>query len=227
MSGIIAIVGGTGAEGMGLALRWARAGENIVIGSRDAGRARQSAAKIRERAGVGAQIEGAENPDAVKSAEVVVLTIPFASQASTLKALKEHIRSGTIVIDTTVALAAGVGGAATRTLGVWQGSSAEQATEILGKEIPVAAAFHHLSAETLNGDARVECDAIICSNHEAARACAARLAETIPGVRAINGGRLENSRTLEQMTALLIAINRSYKAHAAGYRVTGVPISSS
>ncbi|HET9401965.1 MAG TPA: NADPH-dependent F420 reductase [Candidatus Acidoferrales bacterium] len=222
MSGTIAIVGGTGAEGMGLALRWARAGIAIVIGSRDAERARQAAARIRQRAGSPASIEGATNSDAARAADIVVLTIPFVSQAATVRDLKQHLRPGTIVVDTTVALAAGVGGSATRTLGVWQGSSAEQAAEILGKDFPVVAAFHHLPAGVLDGDGPVDCDVIICTNHEAARARVSELAEKIPGVRAINGGRLENSRTLEQMTALLIAINRNHKVHGAGYRVTGV-----
>ena len=221
MSGTIAIVGGTGAEGMGLALRWTRAGEKIVIGSRDHERARQAAGKIRERAG-SSSIEGATNADAARSADIVVLTIPFVSQAATLRDLKQHLRPGTIVVDTTVALAAGVGGSATRTLGLWQGSSAEQAAEILGKEFPLIAAFHHLPAGVLDGDGPVDCDVIICTNHEAARARVVELAEKIPGVRAIHGGRLENSRTLEQMTALLISINRNHKVHGAGYRVTGV-----
>src|SRR5689334_18025658 len=103
MSGTIAIVGGTGAEGMGLALRWTRAGEKIVIGSRDHERARQAAGKIRERAG-SSSIEGATNADAARSADIVVLTIPFVSQAATLRDLKQHLRPGTIVVDTTVAL---------------------------------------------------------------------------------------------------------------------------
>lgn len=222
MSGMIAIIGGTGAEGMGLTLRWARTGEKIVIGSRDAERAQQAARKIRERAGTSASVEGATNADAARSADIVVLTIPFVSQAATLRDLKQRLRPGTIVVDTTVALAAGVGGAATRTLGVWQGSSAEQAADILGKEFPVVAAFHHLPAAALDSDGSVDCDVMICTNHEAARARVSELAEKIPGVRSINAGRLENSRTLEQMTALLIAINRNYKVHGAGYRVTGV-----
>jgi len=226
MSGTIAIIGGTGAEGTGLALRWARTGERIVIGSRDAERAKMAAAKIRERAGIASkeQLTGAENADAAASADIVVVTVPFLSQATTLKSIKERLKPGTVLIDATVPLAAGIGGAATRTLGVWQGSAAEQAAEIVGKEILVASTFHHLSAEKLDADAPVDCDAIICSNHEAARAKAAELAEKIPGVRAINGGRLENARTLEQMTALLIAINVRYKVHDAGFRVTGLPI---
>jgi 8-hydroxy-5-deazaflavin:NADPH oxidoreductase len=226
MSGVIAIIGGSGAEGTGLALRWARAGERIVIGSRDAERAKAAAAAIRERAGVSAsdQVIGAENADAAANAEIVVVTVPFTSQAITLKSIKERLRPGTVLVDTTVPLAAGIGGSPTRTLGVWQGSAAEQAAEIVGKEILVASTFHHLSAEKLDADAPMDCDAIICSNHETARARAAELAEKIPGVRAINGGRLENARTLELMTALLIAINVRYKVHDAGFRVTGLPM---
>src|SRR5580765_5156881 len=218
----IAILGGTGAEGSGLAYRWAKAGEQVLIGSRDGARAEETAKQLRERIGGAAQIEGMDNASAAAACDVAVMTVPFSGAAALLKQLKSVWKPGTIVIDTTVPLAATVGGAATRTLGVWQGSAAEQAAEIVGKEILVASTFHHLSAEKLDADASVDCDAIICSNHEAARAKAAELAEKIPGVRAINGGRLENARTLEQMTALLIAINVRYKVHDAGFRVTGL-----
>jgi NADPH-dependent F420 reductase len=223
MNYTIGIVGGTGPEGSGLALRWARAGEKILLGSRDAERAREVAAQL-AKAGAGSQIVGMENAEAVAGADVVVLTIPFAVQAAILKKLKPSFKAGTIVIDATVPLAASVGGSPTKTLGVWQGSAAQQAAELLPKDVVLAAAFHHVSAERLGGEAPVDCDVLVCSDDERARTVAAELAEKIPGCRAINAGRLENARTLEQMTALFIAINMRYKVHACGVRMTGLPI---
>src|SRR6201993_1340223 len=153
---MIAIVGGTGPEGSGLALRWARAGESVVIGSRDGERARAAAAQIAEKTGALGSVEGVENAIAVKMCDTVVLTVPFAGQADLLKQLKPSFRQGTVLIDATVPLAAAVGGRATRILGFGQGSAAEQAAEIVGKNVAVAAAFHSLSATVLEGDHDVD-----------------------------------------------------------------------
>jgi NADPH-dependent F420 reductase len=226
MDRTIAVIGGTGPEGMGLALRWARAGENVVIGSRDPQRAREVAAQLASRAGENARIQGMENAEAVAVAEIIVLTVPFSGQASLLKKLKASFRPGSILIDTTVPLAASVGGSPAKTLGVWQGSAAQQAAELAPKEVAVAAAFHNISAELLNGEGSVDCDAIICTDDERARAAASELAEKIPGVRAINGGRLENARIVESITALFITINQKYKVHTVGLRLTGLPLSA-
>ena len=224
MSHTIAIVGGTGPEGMGLGLRWARAGENILIGSRDPQRARESAAQIASRAGQDSRIQGFENAEAVAAAGVVVLTVPFAGHAPLLKKLKPAFRPGTVLIDATVPLAATIGGLPSRTLGVWQGSAAQQAAELVPKEVAVAAAFQNVSASLLEGENRVDCDIIICADDERARDLASELSEKIPGVRSINGGRLENARIVEQITALLLTINQRYKVHTAGLRLTGLPI---
>ena len=218
----IAILGGTGPAGMGLALRWARAGETILLGSRDAKRAEESAAKIKEKAGRGANVSGMENSEACAAADLLVLTVPFEGQAALLKQLKPAIRPRSILIDATVALAAAVGGRASRTLGVWQGSAAQQAAELVPKGVSVAAAFHNLSAELLNGDEALDCDIIVCSDDVNAGQLARALAAKIPGVRAIDGGKLENARTLEQITALLIGLNIRHKGHA-GIRITGLP----
>ena len=219
----IGILGGTGPEGNGLAYRWARAGEEIVIGSRDAQRAAETAAQIRARIGGGAKIEGADNAAAAAQCDVVVMTVPFAGHASLLKQLKSSWRPGTVVIDTTVPLAATVGGAATRMLGVWQGSAAEQAKELLPAGVSVAAAFQNLGAELLSKDEDVDCDILVCSDDERAKQIASELAEQIPEARAINGGKLENARIVESLTALLIGINQRYKVHGAGIRLTGLP----
>ncbi|MGA9510434.1 MAG: NADPH-dependent F420 reductase [Candidatus Sulfotelmatobacter sp.] len=218
----IAILGGTGPAGMGFALRWARAEERIIIGSRDGQRAQQAADKIRKRIGNSAQISGMENSVACASANILVLTVPFEGQAALLKQLKPSIRSATILIDATVALASSVGGRASRTLGVWQGSAAQQAAELVPKGVSVAAAFHNLSAELLNGDQDLDCDVIVCSDDANAGQITRTLAAKLPGVRAIDGGKLENARILEQITALLIGLNIRHKGHG-GIRITGLP----
>jgi len=218
----IAILGGTGPAGMGVALRWARAGETIIIGSRDAQRAQGAADNIKKRAGDQARVSGMENSAACATADLLVLTVPFEGQAGLLKHLKPAIRPGSILIDATVALAASVGGRASRTLGVWQGSSAQQAAELVPKGVSVVAAFHNLSAELLNGDGDLDCDVIVCSDDANAAQLARALAAKIPGVRAIDGGKIENARILEQITALLIGLNIRHKGHA-GIRITGLP----
>lgn len=218
----IGVLGGTGPAGMGLALRWARAGEVVIIGSRDAARAQQAANQIRQKVGEQSRISGMENSAACAAADILVLTVPFEGQATLLKQLKPAIRTGSILIDATVALAAGVGGRASRTLGVWQGSSAQQAAELVPKEVIVAAAFHNLSADLLNGDEALDCDVIVCSDDANALQLTRALAAKLPGVRALDGGKLENARILEQITALLIGLNIRHKGHG-GIRITGLP----
>jgi 8-hydroxy-5-deazaflavin:NADPH oxidoreductase len=220
----IAILGGTGAEGSGLANRWARAGEHVLIGSRDAARAADTAKKLRERIGGSAQIEGMDNPSAAAACDVAVLTVPFSGAAALLKQLKGVWKPGTIVIDTTVPLASTMGGAATRTLGVWQGSAAEQTKELLPAGVSLAAALQNLGAELLAGDGPVECDVLVCSDDEKAKQVASELVGKIPGARALNGGKLENARIVESLTALLIGLNMRYKVHGAGIRFTGLPL---
>jgi len=224
MSRTIAIIGGTGPAGTGLALRWARAGETVIIGSRDAIRAQQTAETIRKRAGANAQVSGLENSAACAASDLLVLTVPFAGQAALLKQLKAAIRPGSILIDATVPLAASVGGRASRTLGVWQGSAAQQTAELVPKGVSVAAAFQNVSADVLNSDADedVDCDVIVCSDDPHATQVAMELAAKIGRVRAIDGGKLENARLVEQITALLIGLNIRHKGHG-GIRITGLP----
>jgi hypothetical protein len=224
MSRKIGILGGTGPEGSGLALRWATAGEQIVIGSRDAKRAAESAKLIRLRAGSTAHVEGAENSATVAQCDVLVLTVPFAGQAALLKQLKPVWKPGQIVIDTTVPLAASVGGVPSRMIGVWQGSAAQQTRELVPSAVGVAAAFHNLSAELLAEDGPVDCDILVCSDDENAKTIATELAAKIPGARPVNGGKLENARIAESLTALLIGLNVRYKVHTAGIRFTGLPL---
>jgi NADPH-dependent F420 reductase len=222
MNRAIAIIGGTGPAGTGLALRWARAGETVIIGSRDAARAQQAAETIRKRADATAQVSGLENSAACAASDLLVLTVPFEGQAALLKQLKPAIREGSILIDATVPLAASVGGRASRTIGVWQGSAAQQTAELVPKGVSVVAAFQNVSADVLNGDEDVDCDVIVCSDDPNATQVAMDLAAKIAGVRAIDGGKLENARIVEQITALLIGLNIRHKGHG-GIRITGLP----
>jgi len=220
----IGIIGGTGPEGSGLAARWAAAGEHIVIGSRDANHAAETANLLRARLGSTARIDGAENVSAVEQCEIVVLTVPFSAHAPLLKQLKPHWKPGQILIDTTVPLAAAVGGAPSRMLSVWQGSAAQQTRELVPTSVAVAAAFHNLSAELLAKEEPVDCDILVCSDDDEAKRIASELAAKIPGARALNCGKLENARIVESITALLIGLNVRYKVHTAGIRFTGLPI---
>ena len=222
MSLPIAILGGTGPAGLGLALRWARAGETIIIGSRNADRAQGAAAKIKERLGGKANIIGQENSVACAAADLLALTVPFEGQAALLKQLKPSFRPGSVLIDCTVPLASSVGGRASRTLGVWQGSAAQQSAELVPKGVTVVAAFQNCSADRMYGDDPVECDVIVCSDDPNAIQLVCKLATKIPGLRAIDGGKLENAQIVEQITALLIGLNIRHKGHG-GIRITGLP----
>ena len=218
----IAVLGGTGPEGFGLALRWTQAGETVIIGSRDAKRAQDAAQRIKQRVGAHARISGDENMSACATADLLVLTVPFEGHAVLLKQLKTAIRPGAIVIDATVPLAASVGGRASRTLGVWQGSAAQQTAELVPKGTPVVAAFQNVGADLLNGEGPIDCDVIVCSDDPKASQLVRGLAIKVPGVRAVDGGKLENARILEQITALLIGLNIRHKGHS-GIRITGLP----
>ncbi|MBV9572434.1 MAG: hypothetical protein JOY93_00145 [Acidobacteriales bacterium] len=142
-----------------------------------------------------------------------------------LKQIKSELREGAILIDATVPLASGVGGRATRTLGVWQGSAAQQAAELVPAGVRVVAAFQNVSAKLLNAPGPVDCDVVVCGDDARANQKVCELAAKIPGIRAIDGGALENARHLEQITALLIDLNIRHKAHA-GLRLTNLPASA-
>ena len=218
----VAIVGGTGPEGRGLAARWARAGLRVIIGSRDENRARMTAQNIYGSLGSDAVVEGMENSAAVRAADVVVLTVPFEGQAAILKQLRNHFRPGTVLVCATVPLASGVGDRGSRVLGVWQGSAAQHAADMVPQGVAVVGAFQNISAALLETDLPVECDVIVCTDHDKAREVAYELARKIPGARPLDGGKLENSRIVEQITALLITLNIRHKSHSAGLRITGI-----
>ena len=220
--GPIPILGGTGALGYGLAVRWAAAGLGVVIGSREASRAEEAAAKIREQV-PGAAVEGLENGAAAGRGPIVFLTVPFRAQSETLNNLRNALEPGQILVDCTVPLAAAVSGKATRSLGVWQGSAAQQAQEMVPEGVTVVSALHTVAAPTLADlDADLGEDVLVCGDKKKDKAPVARLIERIDGLRAINAGPLETARIAEQLTPLLISINVRYKAHA-GLRLVGLP----
>lgn len=218
----LSILGGTGALGHGLALRLAAAGLTVTIGSRDAARASEAAASIASALPAAAAVDGATNDDAVARHELVVLCVPFASQARTLVGLRDAWRPGQLLVDATVPLAAAAGGRPTRMLGVWQGSAAEQAAELVPDGVGVVSALHTVSAASLEdlGHELGE-DVLVCGDRKADKERAAAVLERIPGLRCVDAGRLEQSRIVESLTAMLIGINIRHKTHA-GIRITGL-----
>ncbi len=221
MSGPVCIVGGTGALGFGLAVRLTRAGIPVVIGSRDAGRAHEAAGRVTERV-AGAEVTGRQNAEAVVGCELVILSVPFRSQSETLTNLKPAWVQGQLVIDATVPLAAAVSGKATRTLGVWQGSAAQQAQEMVGEGVHVVSAFHTVSASHLADlDHALDEDVLMCGTRRADKARVADLVNRIDGLRAVDCGHLEMARIVESLTPLLISINVRNKVQA-GIKITGL-----
>ncbi len=213
----IAFIGGTGPEGRGLAFRLALAGHSVIIGSRKRQRAEAAAAEIRERA-PRAQVAAGLNADAVRGADMVFVTVPFEAQRDTLASLTHDIGER-LVVSTTVPLVVEKGRAGI--VPVPEGSAAEQAQALL-PQAQVVAAFHNLSAnKLLEGDAPLEMDVVVCADDKEAKRTVMALAEEVRGLRAVDGGPLANSRYVEDVTALLLNINRRYKAHA-GIRIVGI-----
>lgn len=218
---VIPILGGTGALGSGLARRWAAGGAKVVVGSRDAGRAREAAAKDAEVAG--GELVGMTNEEAATQAGIVFLTVPFRNQSEYMTNLKGVLSEGQILVDCSVPLAAAISGKATRTIGVWQGSAAQQAQEMAPDGVTVVSALHTVSASNLADlDVRLGEDVPVCGDRKADKARVAALISRIDGLRPVNAGSLETSRIVEQLTPLLISINIRYKTHA-GISFTGLP----
>lgn len=221
----VAIVGGTGALGFGLALRLGLEGVPIVIGSRDEERAHEAARRAAAAVSDGS-FEGRVNRDAVNGVPLVILSVPFRNQSETLTNLREALREGQLVVDATVPLAAAVGGKATRVLGVWQGSAAQQAQEMVPSGVRVVSAFHTVSAAVLTDlDHDMDEDVLICGDRRDDKEQVAKLVERVPGLRAVDCGPLELARIVEQLTALIISINVRNRARA-GVKITGLPARS-
>jgi len=218
----VSIIGASGALGFGLALRLGRAGVPVVIGSRDAERAAHTARRAAE-AVPGVQCAGYDNARAVGEAECVILSVPFRNHSEILTNLRSALRPGQLLIDATVPLAAAVSGRGSRMLGVWQGSAAQQAREMVPDGVRVVSALHTVSAATLADlDAELDQDVLVCGDSRADKREAAQLIESIDGLRCVDCGRLEMARIAESLTALLIAVNARYKSHA-GVKLTGLP----
>ncbi len=218
----IPILGGTGALGYGLALRWAREGVATVIGSRVPQRAAEAAVRIRS-AVPQASVDGQVNEEAAARGPIVFLTVPFRAQSETLNNLRGALEPGQILVDCTVPLAAAVSGRATRSLGVWQGSAAQQAQEMVPDGVTVVSALHSVSAPALADlEAELGEDVLVCGDRRADKGRVADLIERIPGLRCVNAGALETARIVEQLTPMLISINSRYRTHA-GIRITGLP----
>jgi NADPH-dependent F420 reductase len=218
----VAVIGASGALGFGLALRLAQVGWPIVIGSREASRAHEAGERARAAVPEGT-FSGEDNAGAAAAAGTVILSVPFRNQSETLTNLKDVLRPGQLLIDATVPLAAAVGGKATRMLGVWQGSAAQQALEMVPEGVRVVSALHTVSAASLSDlEHPLEQDVLLCGDSRADKAEAAALIESIAGLRCVDCGKLEMARTTEALTALLIAVNSRYKVHA-GIRLTSLP----
>ncbi|MGX1308149.1 NADPH-dependent F420 reductase [Amorphus suaedae] len=213
----LAIVGGSGALGGGLALRAARAGVPVIIGSRTAEKAAEAAAAIVADV-PSAVVRGLENADAAKAGDMVIVAVPFASQAATLAAIAPHV-AGKIVVDTTVPL---VPPKVARVQLPAQGSAAACAASALGDAVRLVTGFHNVSAQKLRGDGSVGCDVLVFGDEPEARQAVIDLAGRM-GLRGIHGGVLDNAAAAEAMTSVLIAINKRYKiAEGAGIRITGI-----
>jgi 8-hydroxy-5-deazaflavin:NADPH oxidoreductase len=216
MQPTIGVVGGTGAEGMGLAARFAKAGRRVLIGSRDAARAKQAAQRI------GA--EGMLNEAAVRKSDIVILTVPLTAQIATLKSLQSSFHQGAILVDTTVPLEAVIGGRFSHPLALWAGSAAEQAARNTPPGVSVVAAFHTLSAALLGDpEQAIDSDVLMCGDQVEAKAAVAELVTLLPGARAIDAGPLENARMVETAAALLISLNIRHKVKHSGLRIAGFP----
>jgi NADPH-dependent F420 reductase len=218
----VAIVGGTGDLGFGLAVRLAAVGVAVTIGSRAQDRAREAADRARQAAGADAPVDGEENPAAVAGAELTFVTVPYEGQANTYRSLRDHWPAGAIVCDTTTPLATAVGGRPTQVLRPWQGSAAEQAEALLPEGVRLVAGFHTVSAEPLTDLAEpLDADVLLCGDDGEAKAAVGAMIDRIPGSRWIDCGGLSMARVLEPITAALISVNRKYGVHGSGVRLTG------
>lgn len=214
----IAILGGTGEQGPGLALRWAKAGEEVIIGSRQKEKGERVAAELNQELGK-ELLRGTDNVTAAAAAEVVVLTVPYSAHVSTLETVKQQLK-GKIFVDVSVPLDPDN---PRRVSMPAAGSAAEEAQQVLGPDVQVVGALQNVSATLLRDmEAVIDCDVLVCGSDKDARATVMQLIERL-GIRAIDVGPLEAARQIEPITALLIRLNIRNKVHSAGIRITGLP----
>jgi len=213
----IAVLGGTGKEGKGLAYRWARAGYNVHLGSRSADKAIVAAKEVKAMLGDKAAVDGMSNPEAARAADIVVLTVPYTAHRTTLDTVKNELK-GKILIDVTVPL---IPPKVATVQMPSAGSAAQEAKEILGDDVQVCAAFQNISHEHLLDNADVECDVLVTGTSKEARAETIKLVEAA-GLRGWDAGPIENSVVIEGLTSILIGINKKYGSTHAGIKITGV-----
>jgi NADPH-dependent F420 reductase len=221
----VAIIGGTGDQGFGLALRFAKSGEKVLLGSRDIKKA-ENTVNIIHNMLKGEEldcIKAMTNEDAAAQGDILILTVPLQAQKATLLSIKDHLE-GKILVDATVPLETCLGGSSTRYVDLWEGSAAERSAEILkDKNTVVISAFNNVSSASLtNIKEDVKCDCLISGGDAESKAMVMELAEKIPGVKAIDCGPLENARIVEKITPLLINLNIKNKTRLAGIRITGL-----
>jgi NADPH-dependent F420 reductase len=224
----VAIIGGTGDEGFGLALRLARGGEDVVIGSRAEERGQAAAQKAADILGLGSgagtrgSIEGTSNEKAAAGSEVVFVTVPYAGQGEIYRSIKDALRADTIVCDTTTPLATAVGRPAWHVVTPWEGSAAEQAKAILPKSVRLVSGFHTVSGHALQElEQPLEGDVPLCGADADAKAAIGSLVEKIPNLRWVDAGPLSMARIVERLTAVLVSVNRAYGIDRAGIALTG------
>jgi len=203
------------------------AGYQVFVGSRNPDRAAEAAKTIAQTAKRPVRVSGLSNENAVSQADVVVITVPFAALIDTLRIVKPRFRPGQVLVNVSVPLETSIGGRATRTVGVWAGSAGELAASVVPSTVSVVTAFNNVSAELLKDLSKtVDCDVLVCSDDENAKKIVLDLVKGIMGARGFDAGALENSRTIEQVTALLVSLNIRYKVKSAGLRITGIsPVS--
>jgi 8-hydroxy-5-deazaflavin:NADPH oxidoreductase len=218
----VAVIGGTGDEGFGLALQLARAGHHVTIGSRSAEKGAAKAEEALRLLGGDAEVDGTTNEGAAATDGVIAVTVPFEGQAAIYRAIKPMVAAGSIVLDATSPLATAVGGRAWQVVRPWHGSAAEQADAILSQGVRTVAAFHTIAGHELQRlDRPLESDVLVCGDDAEAKAVVGSLVQDIPDLRWVDCGALSMARIIETMTALLISVNRTYKVRGAAFRIVG------
>lgn len=221
----IGIIGGTGDQGLGLAMRFAQAGEQVIIGSRDVKKANNAVDLVKNTllSNEANNVKGMTNEDTCQEADLLILTVPLQAQMATLNSIKDHVEDK-ILIDATVPMESCLGGSPVKYVNMWDGSAAERSANFLkDKNVRVVSAFNNISASSLTNIGNdVECDCLISGDDEESKKEAMKLAEKIPGVRAIDCGNLENARIVEKITPLLINLNIRNKIKLTGIRITGL-----
>lgn len=214
----IAVLGGTGKEGKGLAYRWAKAGYRVLIGSRSSEKAVTAASQIMELLEGSSSVVGMTNPEAAEQADIVVLTVPYSAHRETLEGVKPTLK-GKILVDVTAPL---VPPKLSKVQMPPAGSAAQEAKEIVGDDVEVVAAFQNVSHEHLLGEEEVECDVLVTGSSKRARAEVLTLVEAA-GLTGWDAGPIENSVVVEGLTSVLININKQYGSKHSGIKITGVP----